>query len=57
MGHLKFEHTQHYEPWFWKKNRIHLKKGYVESIDVRKKQLIFSEGENIFYDKLVLATG
>jgi len=57
MGHLKFEHTQPYEPWFWKKNRIHLKKGYVESIDVRKKQLIFSEGENIFYDKLVLATG
>ncbi len=57
MGHLKFEHTQPYEPWFWKKNRIHLKKGYVESIDVRKKQLIFSEGENIFYDKLVLAAG
>ena len=57
MGHLKFEHTQPYEPWFWKKNRIHLKKGYVESIDVRKKQLIFSKGENIFYDKLVLATG
>ncbi len=57
MGHLKFEHTQPYEPWFWKKNRIHLKKGYVESIDVRKKQLILSEGENIFYDKLVLAAG
>ena len=22
MGHLKFEHTQPYENWFWRKNRI-----------------------------------
>ena len=22
MGHMKFEHTQPYEPFFWKKNRI-----------------------------------
>mgnify|MGYP000265332673 FL=1 len=22
MGHMKFEHTQPYENWFWKKNRI-----------------------------------
>ena len=27
MGHMKFEHTQPYENWFWKKNRIDLKKG------------------------------
>ena len=24
MGHMKFEHTQPYENWFWKKNRIEL---------------------------------
>ena len=57
MGHLKFEHTQPYEPWFWKKNRNQLKKGLVNTIDVNNKQLIFSNGETISYDKLVLATG
>ena len=30
MGHMKFEHTQPYENWFWKKNRIELKKAYVK---------------------------
>ena len=25
MGHMKFEHTQPYEPHFWEKNRIELK--------------------------------
>ena len=24
MGHMKFEHTQPYENWFWKKNRLNL---------------------------------
>ena len=23
MGHMKFEHTQPYEDWFWRKNKIH----------------------------------
>lgn len=57
MGHMKFEHTQPYESWFWKKNRINLKKGYVNDIDTAKKQLNFSNGETLSYDKLVLATG
>lgn len=57
MGHMKFEHTQPYESWFWKKNRINLKKGYVNDIDTDKKQLNFSSGETLFYDKLVIATG
>ncbi len=57
MGHMKFEHTQPYEPWFWKKNRINLKKGYVNDIDTDQKQLNFSSGESLSYDKLVLATG
>ncbi len=57
MGHLKFEHTQPYESWFWEKNRIHLKKGYVTKIDIAKKELIFSNKESLSYDKLVLATG
>ena len=48
---------QPYENWFWKKNRIELKKGYVEKVDTKNKQLIFSNKETLAYDKLVLATG
>ncbi len=57
MGHMKFEHTQPYENWFWKKNRIELKKGYVTSIDSNNKSLNFAEGDTLSYDKLIIATG
>ena len=57
MGHMKFEHTQPYEPWFWKKNRIDLLKGYVETIDFETKTLNFSQGDKLQYDKLIIATG
>lgn len=57
MGHMKFEHTQPYENWFWKKNNIALKKGWVTNIDNKKKKLLFSDDSELSYDKLVLATG
>lgn len=57
MGQMKFEHTQPYEPWFWKKNRIDLVKGYVQQIDFTQKELQIDGGENIKYDKLILALG
>lgn len=57
MGHMKFEHTQPYENWFWKKNNINLKNGLVEKIDTNNKQIIFSDTSNLTYDKLVIATG
>jgi NAD(P)H-nitrite reductase large subunit len=57
MGHMKFEHTQPYENWFWKKNNIELKEGYVSKIDKDTKQLLFSNGENLSYDKLIIASG
>lgn len=57
MGHMKFEHTQPYEPWFWKKNRIELKKGFVSTINSSNKELEFSNGEKLSYDKLIIATG
>ncbi|WP_411893385.1 NAD(P)/FAD-dependent oxidoreductase [Winogradskyella sp. A2] len=57
MGHMKFEHTQPYEDWFWDKNRIELKQGFVETIDTNSKILHFSHGETLNYDKLVIATG
>ncbi|SDX15870.1 Pyridine nucleotide-disulphide oxidoreductase [Lutibacter oricola] len=57
MGHMKFEHTQPYENWFWKKNRIELKQGFVQQIETTKKELIFENGETLQYDKLIIATG
>ncbi len=57
MEHMKFEHTQPYENWFWKKNNIDLKKGYVNNIDTDNKTLYFAEGDQMSYDKLVIATG
>ena len=57
MGHMKFEHTQPYEDWFWKKNRINLKTGYVSTIDVHNKTLHFENEDTLSYDKLVISTG
>lgn len=57
MGHMKFEHTQPYENWFWKKNRIELKKAFVNSIDTDNKTLLLDNNESFSYDKLIIATG
>lgn len=57
MGHMKYEHTKPYEDWFWEKSRIELKRAWVENVDVTKKELLFSTGEHMTYDKLVIATG
>ena len=57
MGHMKFEHTQPYENWFWKKNRIELVNAYVDTVDHQNKKLILANGAFISYDKLILATG
>ena len=57
MGHMKFEHTQPYEKWFWKKNNLNLKKGFVKSIETMPKTLHFVEGGSLQYDKLIIATG
>ena len=56
MGHMKFEHTQPYENWFWKKNRIDLVKGYVTKVNHTEKKIEF-ENSSISYDKLIIATG
>ena len=57
MGHMKYEHTKPYEDYFWKKNRIELKRGYVKTINTNAKTLHFEEGDILEYDKLVIATG
>ncbi len=57
MGHMKFEHTQPYENWFWEKNKIELKKGFVHTIETKQNILYFDNGETLKYDKLIIATG
>lgn len=57
MGHMKFEHTQPYENWFWKKNRINLVNGFVSDVQTAHKKVVLANGTDITYDKLVIATG
>ena len=57
MGHMKFEHTQPYENWFWKKNRINLKEGFVTNVDTDSKMLHFRDNSTLTFDKLIIASG
>ncbi|MGB3464241.1 MAG: FAD/NAD(P)-binding oxidoreductase, partial [Cyclobacteriaceae bacterium] len=57
MGHMEFRHTKPYEDWFWEKNRIDLKKAWVETINFDSKELSLEGGDKLHYDKLVIATG
>ncbi|WP_396591556.1 NAD(P)/FAD-dependent oxidoreductase [Allomuricauda sp. R78024] len=57
MGHMKFDHIQPYENWFWEKNRIELVRGYVTKVNPDEKQLLIDGSRAITYDKLIIATG
>ena len=57
MGHMKFEHIQPYENWFWEKNRIELVRGYVTQLDINEKQVLVDGSRAFHYDKLIIATG
>jgi len=57
MGHMRFEDTKPYEDWFWEKNRIDLIFNRVKTIVPDSKKLICSDGQKIYYDKLILAVG
>ena len=57
MGHMKFEHTQPYENWFWQKNKIQLLQAQVSKLNTDSKQIVLQSGEVIPYNKLILALG
>ena len=57
MGHMRWRDIEPYENCFWEKNRLELKKAYVETVDTNNKTLHFKEGGSITYDKLIIATG
>ena len=43
MGHMQWNHLKPYEDWFWKKNRIDLKTGWVQQINFAQKTLHFKK--------------
>ncbi|HET8854456.1 MAG TPA: FAD/NAD(P)-binding oxidoreductase, partial [Salinimicrobium sp.] len=57
MGQMTWENIVPYEEWFWKENRIELKKAWVREIDTHSKSVHFEEGSSLKYDKLIVATG
>lgn len=57
MGHMKFENTQPYENWFWKKNDINLVKARVIGIDADNNKVDLDTGSSLGYDVLILALG
>lgn len=57
MGHQRWEDLMPYEPFFWEKNRIELRRQYVERVAPEDKLLYFGDGNTLAYDKLILATG
>lgn len=57
MGHMRYEDTKPYEDHFWDKNRINLKRDHVDTIDFHNKKLSLSSGDQMGYDKLILAVG
>jgi NAD(P)H-nitrite reductase large subunit len=57
MGHMTFEHTKPYADHFWEKNRIGLKKAYVQGVQTSAKRVLLDTGESVSYDRLIIATG
>lgn len=57
MGHMKQEHTQPYEDYFWEKNRINLLQERVQKIESSKNSIVLDTGVGIEYDFLVIASG
>ena len=62
MGHMKYEHTKPYEDYFWEKNRIELRHGWVQTFDFANKTLsLLDHGTEVpselTYDILILGVG
>jgi len=57
MGDLTYQDTKPYPDEFWEKNRIDLKRGWVDKIDTESQCVVFIDGYLNYYDELVLATG
>lgn len=57
MGDLTYADTKPYPDDFWEKNRIELKRGWVEKIKTSSREVVLSDGSRTSYDELIIATG
>ncbi|THD69787.1 NAD(P)/FAD-dependent oxidoreductase [Robertkochia marina] len=57
MGHMKFEHTQPYENWFWEKNNIDLVEDHVVKVNGQNKTIQLRSGQHHSFDILIIASG
>ncbi|WP_034260796.1 NAD(P)/FAD-dependent oxidoreductase [Altibacter lentus] len=57
MGHMRWEDIKPYEDYFWEKNRLELRRGYVKSIVPKETTLLFDDGSHMTYDQLIIASG
>ena len=57
MGHMRYADTRPYADDFWDRNRIERIRGWVDTIDTAARTLVFTTGDQLQYDRLVLATG
>lgn len=57
MGHLTFEQTKPYDDGFWARNRIGRIRARVEAVHPKTNSLLLSDGRELAYDRLVIATG
>lgn len=57
MGHMKQEHTQPYEDFFWEKNRINLLQAHVQKVEPSQNFIELDSGVKMEYDYLVIASG
>ncbi len=57
MGHMKQEHTQPYEDFFWQQNRINLLQAHVQKIESSQNLIVLDDGVKMEYDYLVIASG
>ena len=57
MGHMRYQDIKPYEDWFWEKNDINLRLGWVSKVNTAQKTVVFSDGEELAFDRLILAVG
>lgn len=57
MGHMRFDHTKPYADDFWQKNDIALLHDTVTDIHPSQKAITLQSGEQMHYDKLIIACG
>ena len=57
MGHMSYQDTKPHEDHIWDDNRIHLVRDWITAIDTDARQLTLHNGDDLAYDKLLIATG